>query len=215
MAKETIRQYNLDLIDGCPIDGQYGMPVLLPEDYLPEKLLPFNFCLSTSKTNFGVHFFIDDYQFERVWRNPQRYANMLKKYDCVLSPDFSLYSDMPKAMQIYNTYRSRALGYYWQTQGIRVIPTVSWSDEDSFDFCFDGLPHKATLAVSTVGTGYHKSDQQAFQAGMSEMLKRLEPTKLIVYGSIKGYDLPNDVEVKRYENPRTKLLHENRKQTRK
>lgn len=76
---------------------------------------------------------------------------MFSKFDCVLTPDFSLYTDMPKAMMIWNTYRSRLLGWFWQQEGLTVIPTVSWADEDSFNFAFDGLPLNATLAVSTVG----------------------------------------------------------------
>lgn len=53
--------------------------------------------------------FIDDYQFERIWNTPERYVNVLKQYDCVLTPDFSLYMDMPRAMKVWNIYRSRSI----------------------------------------------------------------------------------------------------------
>jgi len=33
---------------------------------------------------------------------------MLAKYDCVLTPDFSTYTDMPTPMKLWNIYRSRA-----------------------------------------------------------------------------------------------------------
>lgn len=67
---------------------------------------------------------------------------MLKKYECVFTPDYSLYADMPIPMLIWNTYRSRFLGAYYQAEGVKIIPTVSWSLENSFDFCFAGLPKK-------------------------------------------------------------------------
>ena len=56
--------------------GAYDMPLL--------KLQSFN--VSNSLTSFnerkqadGIHFFIDDYQFERVWNNPDKYINKLKQ----------------------------------------------------------------------------------------------------------------------------------------
>ncbi len=37
------------------------------------------------------------------------------------------------------------MGAYFQHYGITIIPTVSWSTKDSFDFCFDGIPKGATV----------------------------------------------------------------------
>ena len=50
-------------------------------------------------TQTGVHFFLDDYQFERIWQRPTVYTRKLSKFKVIASPDFSLYTD-PKAMQI-------------------------------------------------------------------------------------------------------------------
>lgn len=87
-----------------------------------------------------MHFFLDDCQFNRCWNNPDRYVEILKRFKCVLSSDFSLFTDFPKALQIYNHYRKHWLGAYWQMHGIEVIPTLCWSDEESFAWCFDGEP---------------------------------------------------------------------------
>lgn len=88
----------------------------------------------TKNTNKTVHFFIDDYKFERLWNNTDRYIERLSQYKTVMTPDFSMYSDMPLSMQIYNTFRNRWCGAYWQSNGITVIPTVNWSTEKSFEF---------------------------------------------------------------------------------
>lgn len=86
--------------------GEYGIPEIMPEEYEPCEWIGFNYAASTAKrAGKGVHFFLDDYQFERVWNNPDRYIEVLRDYDYVLSPDFSMYTDFPKAMQIYNHYR--------------------------------------------------------------------------------------------------------------
>ena len=76
-----------------------------------------------------VHFFLYDYRFERVWKNPDNDM-------AVLSPDFSMYLEMAPVMQIYNVFRNRWCGAYWASKGIRVIPSVNWGDESRFDFCF-------------------------------------------------------------------------------
>ena len=100
-----------------------------------------------------VHFFLYDYRFERVWKNPEADIEKLSRYRAVLSPDFSMYLEMAPVMQMYNVFRNRWCGAYWASKGIRVIPTVNWGDESTFDFCFDGIekmlfPSKRMLPCS-------------------------------------------------------------------
>jgi hypothetical protein len=83
-----------------------------------------------------VHFFLYDYRFERVWKNPDNDIEKLSRYRAVFSPDFSMYLEMAPVMQIYNVFRNRWCGAYWASKGIRVIPSVNWGDEATFDFCF-------------------------------------------------------------------------------
>ena len=52
-------------------------------------------------------------------------------------------------MQIFNIFRNRWCGAYWASKGIRVIPSVNWGDESTFDFCFDGVEKGSIVAVST------------------------------------------------------------------
>ena len=97
---KTDKAYNLDLINATSCQGKYDMPVLAPCEYIPKKLTGFNYAKSATDYKTGLHFFIDDYQFERLWTRPLDYIELLKKFDCVLTPDFSLYLDMPLPMQI-------------------------------------------------------------------------------------------------------------------
>ena len=120
--------------------GKYDIPQLTGSKItdFPE-LIGFNYAKTTkNRQNKGVHFFLDDYQFLRLWNNPTAYLDILKGFRCVLTPDFSLYADFPTAMQIYNHYRKHWLGAFWEDNGIEVIPTICWSDEKSFKWCFDG-----------------------------------------------------------------------------
>lgn len=165
--------------------GMFDMPRLRPEECDADSFIGFNYAKSCKEPQSkGVHFFIDDYQFTRLWTNPDAYLDLLKAFRCVFTPDFSTYTDFPKAIQIYNHYRKHWLGAYWQQNGIRVIPTISWSDESSFDWCFDGEPIGGAVAVSSVGTQMNPNARRLFMAGYNEMLARLRPSQILFYGFI-------------------------------
>ena len=125
-----------------------------------------------------VHFFLYDYKFERVWKNPDTDLEKLKRYKAILTPDFSMYTEMAPVMQLYNTFRNRWCGAYYASKGIRVIPSVSWGNENTFEFCFDGIEKGSTVAVSTYmvsGHGNHKDQKEFFLKGYNEMISRFEP----------------------------------------
>lgn len=185
---------NKALFDGV---GAYGIPEIEPYDIdNVENWISFNFAKTCEEPEIhGLHFFLDDYQFNRVWTSPDVYLPMLQRLQVVCAPDFSTYTDFPKAIQIYNHYRKHWLGAYWQSHGIRVIPTISWSDEDSFEWCFDGEPMGGTVAVSTVGTQMNKESGRLFMAGFDEMMSRLKPSQIVVYGKLPDGLSGNIIEV--------------------
>ena len=138
----------------------------------------------TKYFNRMVHFFLYDYKFERIWKNPDTDLEKLKHYRAVLSPDFSMYVEMAPVLQLYNTFRNRWCGAYFASKGIRVIPTVSWGNENTFEFCFDGIEKGSTVAVSTYMVSEHDNRQdqkEFFLKGYNEMLRRIEPEKIICY----------------------------------
>lgn len=165
------------LFDGI---GRYDIPELEPTQFDNAEFIGFNYAKSAKNCeDKAVHFFLDDYQFNRVWTDPDRYIPMLQKFKYVLTPDFSLYTDFPKPLQIYNHYRKHWLGAYWQMHGINVIPTICWSDRDSFEWCFDGEPTQSVVAVSSVGTQNGSEKKQRFLDGYFYMVERLQPTQII------------------------------------
>lgn len=75
-------------------EGKFDIPVLKPCRYQLTEFVGFNYARTTkNKDEKGIHFFLDDYQFERVWREPMAYIDLLAQYQCVMTPDFSLYMD--------------------------------------------------------------------------------------------------------------------------
>lgn len=165
--------------------GSYNIPILTAENIKAENFIGFNYAKSCKDPDKKtLHFFVDDYQFSRVWSNPDSYIPMLQKFKAVCTPDFSLYTDFPVAMQIYNHYRKHWLGAYMQQHGIKVIPTIAWSDESSFEWCFDGEPIGGSVIISSVGTQANSESKRLFKLGYAEMLRRLRPQKIYLYGLI-------------------------------
>lgn len=189
------------------------------------QLIGFNQAISLkcNQSGIGVHFYLDDYQFERVWNFPNRYVNILKHFGCVAAPDFSMLIGMPKAMMIWNHYRKMAVAQFWQNQGIQVIPTLNWADRDSWDFCFDGMPVGGSVSVSTLGVMKNPVAKKIWYDGMTEAVRRLKPEQILAYGQPIEFD-PVGAEVvwfrsehldrmrkirKKENGPRTNFLVQN------
>lgn len=196
--ERTNRAYNLDLIEELTNDF-WQMPIIECDDFIPDDLIGFNYAKSSENKKCGIHFYVDDYQFERIWNYPEKYIDVLKQYECILTPDFSLYLDMPMPMKIWNIYRSRLIGQYFQSRGIKVIPTISWAEEETFKFCFKGIPKGSIVSISTIGVKQDENALKIWCDGVSEMIKQIEPKAILVYGGKLDYDF-KDIQVYYYEN---------------
>lgn len=179
--------------------GEYDIPQIESIQFNNAEFIGFNYARNAKEPeNKAVHFFLDDYQFTRVWTEPDRYIPMLQRFKYVLTPDFSLYTDFPKPLQIYNHYRKHWIGAYWQMYGINVIPTICWSDQKSFEWCFDGEPTQSVVAVSSVGTQNNKEKKRCFLDGYHEMVERLQPTQIIFYGRVPDECKENIIHIKQF-----------------
>ena len=179
---------NLSWFERDKAGGRFQMPYINKVLFCPNHLIRFPEAMKLSHYSAGIHFFIDDYRIEPLWRSIDKYIPKLKKYSAVLSPDFSLLTDMSVAQQIWNTYRSRLVASVLQRMGLTVIPTISWADARSFKFCFDGIEKGGFVAVSTVGTQKYENDRKLFSDGIKQMLTVLSPRAIIIYGNLPEYD---------------------------
>lgn len=163
--------------------GSYDIPRLKPFvlNDLPINWIGFNEVKSFKgdKSLTGVHFFIDDYQFERVWNFPERYVSMLSGFKVVLSPDFSLYEDMPFSMQLWNLYRGLFVACFLQAEGVNVVPTLSWSSKLVLT---DVYPVGSTVAVSSVGV----RDVLDFRDKYNFFMREILPDSVLFFGNLPG-----------------------------
>ena len=198
-----------------PCAGKYGIPEMIATQTTGDKMLRFmDWKECEDPSEYIAHFYYDDYKFINAWREPNKYIDRLREFKAVVSPDFSLYTDFPLALQILSCYRRQWCGAYWQHLGIDVIPDVVWGEKKSFEFCFDGIPKKSTVAVSTVGVKNDKTWNNElgslFKEGYDEMLNRLEPTTILFYGDmIEGLE-GNIIRIPSYYEEKRKILNSKR-----
>ncbi|OAA83565.1 hypothetical protein WY13_03352 [Clostridium ljungdahlii] len=182
--KERKEKINNKLLrNEFPSDNKWGIPKLAKAniEVSDVKLMGFDRIGRTVLGNEDkvIHFFLDDSKFNCVYDKPENSLKKLARFKAVLTPDFSLYMDMPPAIQINNVFKNRWCGAYWQDYGFTVIPTIGWSNEQSFEYCFLGIERRSTVAVSTVGNRRSKDD---FMKGYDAMFERINPSIVLCYG---------------------------------
>lgn len=189
MAKLNCRRkgckdvWNAFLVSMAYYAGLFEFPVIQPTRWVPNRLVAFSKAIRCNDFDQWVHFFEDDYLFERLWRQPKRYLPILKRYNGVILPDFSVYRDMPLVVQLYNIYRSRAVGAWLQANGVKVIVNVRYGDGRTYRCCCDGIAGGCTIAVGSHGTLRDAEDERHFSEGLEAVVKRLKPSTIVVYGA--------------------------------
>ncbi len=162
--------------------GEYDFPIIKKQQININNIefLSYVNAKNNDKENSNktIHFYTYDWLFNKVYENAEEELEKLSQYYCLLSPDFSIFTNMPLALQIQNVFKNRWCGAYWQSKGLKVIPCVSWGDERSFDFCFDGIEEGSIVAVCTY---YRENCEEEFMLGYNEMLKRIKPSMVLCY----------------------------------
>lgn len=135
-----------------------------------------------------VCFYEDDQKFDGsiagIWRCPHRAISVLKHFSGLITPDFSTYQDFPYPVKLFNTFRMRAFGYWCGRNGLQVINNVRWGTKETFEYCFEGVPSNSIIAIGTVGGSPRKIvDRTRFEEGLTELIKRLAPHTILIYGS--------------------------------
>jgi hypothetical protein len=193
--------FMLDNAKFSPHDIPY-CPTYLPNG-LPKKLISFvnaktlyNKECQKGNHNFHVdafiHFYIDDQKFDgkrsSIWLYPEKALAIIKHFAGIISPDFSTYADFPDPLKRYNTYRMRTFAYWCYTQKIPVINNVRWGTEETWEYCFDGIEKNSIIFIGAVASGLHMlCNRPRFEKGLDELVKRVNPHTIIVYGSA-NYD---------------------------
>ena len=186
--------FNSELAEGARFEGVFEFPVIEPikEMAIPKYLVPFserNKAKYPSKT--FIMFYEHDDKFADVIRKPDKYIEEFSKFAGIVSPDNSLYRDMPLACQICNIYRNRLIGSYFQRHGIPVVGNCRWGDDRTYlssalgePVSFIGLPANNIVSIGTYGCIQNRNDKEQFKNGLAAMIDYLSPSTIIVYGAM-------------------------------
>lgn len=198
------------LVGASDFDRILDMPKLaLPKRIeIPENLIPYSRVLHSTEYGEYVHFYEHDVVFRDFLNDPETLIQTLYRFSGILTPDCSIYRDMPLILQMTNTYMNRAIGCYMQEQGMNVVPNIRWGDERSYKpgwtevpFAFLGVEKHGIVAVSTYGCIRGHENKRHFHDGFHAMLKCLEPEIVLIHGSMPKdvfEDMPSNLRFAHY-----------------
>ena len=185
--------FRADLVRTAEFAGVFEIPAIkAPREFIiPRDTIPFSLRNQTRDYSEFVVFYEHDIRFADILLATDDYLDELRNFPGVVSPDCSLYRDMPLVLQIANTYMNRAVGHYLQSQGIYVIPNVRWGDERSYTtavlpekFAFAGIAKHSIVSIGTYGCIQSRENKHYFREGLRVMLDELQPEIVLVYGSM-------------------------------
>ena len=142
-----------------------------------------------------VGFYCNDRYFEGWWDSPDYYVARLAKAQAIgaITPNFSVW-EWPLAVSIFNVYRSRWLGRFFQEAGIRVIPDIMWApgSDELMEATMAGLPEGLpwlSIQVQAV-TGEGQTTDRLGQE-LVTILDELKPENILVYGGESAGEMVN------------------------
>lgn len=175
-------------------DNAFEIPNLLLSEQAGKLMLPLNPWGANSRLRKDVstyHFYVDDYRFEKLWKDPIDLINSGCK--AIVEPNCSLHDQTPIAFGIHLIYKKRWLARYMQELGVKVYADLNVSRK-FFEFNKMGIP-KGYNAFFTRGmTGWIQSLMD--EHSIAKEISGKDNPNLIVYGGgeeIKEYCRSNNL----------------------
>jgi len=176
-----------------PIDQGGVFTEVLPQDFtLPKKPIfaPYSQLKPNGQLSYPdlskyplestiIHFYLDDWRFESAWRAHTETIQRLDKYYAVIAPDFSVHYGAQLPPNLFNVYRNRLMTRHWQEFGLKVIYCISWGLDDTFEYCFDGIPQNSIVSIKSCGEFVMKELQEAWMVGFEQLCERLRPKQIV------------------------------------
>lgn len=186
--------------------GEYGIPLIRKyTDDWPQSFITVSELGIIGGPSIGVAGFDYDYILDRLTSDPEPYISILSRYKCICEPDYSIKIGDPLAIAVANSFRSHAVSYYLQERGLKVMPTIKWAMSNSFDVCFSGYEKGGAVIVSTIGVLRDERSRYYFERGFNEMLKRISPDSVGLYGSTNEWIealMPSQLDVRHFSHNR-------------
>lgn len=198
----------LDKFGEFEVDEKYGMPILntLGAD-VTNNMVTFNVALAEKEYDKGVCFYIHDVLFIRVYNNPDKYAEELRRFSFVVGVDFSQYLYMSAEERYHNCLTNRTIEAFWLSKGVKLVHNATWSLPDSYEYSVAGIPRASTIAINSMGIS-STTERSLWLRGYRYTLEAIRPSVVLRYGNkIKGEDESISIYV---SNHFLKRMHDGR-----
>ena len=166
-----------------PTDNEYQIPTLLSDRQPVHVELPLAPWGAEGRYKKGIatyHFYVDDYRFEQLFKNPI----LLLQSGCraVVEPNVSIHDQTPVAIALYQIYRKRYLARYLQECGLQV-----WADLNVSPHLEEwnalGIPQGYNAFFTRGVSGWQPTLDRHLQ--MAQRISGLQHPNLVVYGGGK------------------------------
>jgi len=185
----------------------YGIPDLLPEACAPcpVGLTPWlgaddgtstYLSLWQNRSTRGLDyargilaFYVYDHKFAQLYAEVAPFTEILlaQGWQALVTPNFSLWPEMVLVEQLWQLYRSRWVGRFWQEAGLQVIPDVEWNCVNFLDYTLLGIPPGLPcLSLQLQSAVANSTEWQARFEAIEVVVARLAPQQLLIYGGTRA-----------------------------
>lgn len=126
---------------------------------------------SVSDSGGTLCFYVDDYRFSAIWKNPEKV--LIASPQMICEPNFSLFDSTPNAFGLYLIYKKRWLSRFYQTHNIAVFVDLHISPK-FYEYNKLGVP-----------IGYNAFSSRGHSASLNYLQNELQVAK-----EISGKDNP-------------------------
>lgn len=161
-------------------NNEFDIPNLLLDKQAGKLLLPFAPWGADSRLRKDVatyHFYVDDYRFEAIWKDPIKV--LTSGVRAIVEPNLSVYDTTPIAYGLHQIYKKRWISRYFQDCGILVYADLNVSVKFR-EYNKLGIP-KGYNAFFTRGYS-DRLEYLKMELEVAREISGLQTPNLLVYG---------------------------------
>ena len=163
-----------------PSNNEFDIPTLLMDNMPVHLELPLNPWGAEARYKKGIttyHFYVDDYRFEQLFKDPIKLLESGCK--AIVEPNCSIHDQTPMAHAIWQTYRKRYLCRYLQECGMQIWVDLNVSPHFE-EINALGVPEGYNAFCTRGVTGWLNTTERHWE--MAKRISELDKPNMFVYG---------------------------------
>ena len=169
-----------------PSNNEFDIPTLLIEKQPIHLELPFAPWGAEARYKKGIttyHFYVDDYRFEQLFKDPIKL--LMSGCKAIVEPNCSIHDQTPTAHAIFQIYRKRYLARYMQDCGVQVWVDLNVSPRFE-EINALGVPEGYNAFFTRGVSGWLPTTERHWE--MAKRISGLEKPNMCVYGGGKDVE---------------------------